>query len=174
MIANQVTMVETVPAMARLPVEKMAPIRGVIKVTPQVGQPAPRAMRPVIMPAFSRLAVFCFFFLFQSSTIRPMRMPCKMEIAKIGSQSRKGVLIPKIAKKHSPMMRRPSGKPRILISSNFDNPPDSRFISIPKNIKLGINPYQNRLSLVASNIPFPASAKSSSHFLQFICTIIPH
>ena len=44
------------PAMARLPVEKMAPRSGVRRVTPQVGQPAPIAIRPVMMPAFSRLA----------------------------------------------------------------------------------------------------------------------
>ena len=83
-------MAEIAPVMARPLVEKMAPIRGVSRVVPQVGQPAPRAIRPVIMPAFSRLAEFCAFFLFQSKTIRPIRVPCKMEIAKIGSQSRNG------------------------------------------------------------------------------------
>lgn len=55
-MARMVTTVLMVPAMARLPVEKMAPIRGVMRVTPQVGQPAPRAMRPVMMPAFSRFS----------------------------------------------------------------------------------------------------------------------
>ena len=68
-------MVETVPAIERLPVEKMAPISGVIRVVPQVGQPAPRAIRPVIMPAFSRLAEFWVFFFCQRRTMRPMRMP---------------------------------------------------------------------------------------------------
>ena len=58
MIARIVTMVEMVPAMARLPVLKMAPMSGVMRVAPQVGQPAPRAMRPVMMPAFSRFSEF--------------------------------------------------------------------------------------------------------------------
>lgn len=44
------------PVIARLPDEKIAPMRGVIRVVPQVGQPAPRAIRPVMMPAFSTLA----------------------------------------------------------------------------------------------------------------------
>ena len=51
-IAMMVTTIEIVPAIARLPVEKMAPIRGVMRVAPQVGQPAPRAIRPVMIPAF--------------------------------------------------------------------------------------------------------------------------
>ena len=90
MIARAVTMAETVPAMARLPVEKIAPRRGVSKVTPQVGQPAPRAIKPVTMPARSRLAAFWDFFLFQSKTMRPIRIPWRMEMAKMGSQSKKG------------------------------------------------------------------------------------
>lgn len=57
MMAITVRTEETAPAMARLPVEKMAPMRGVMRVTPQVGQPAPRAMRPVMMPALPRLSV---------------------------------------------------------------------------------------------------------------------
>lgn len=110
-IASQVTIVEMVPAIERLPVEKMAPMRGVIKVVPQVGQPAPRAMRPVTIPAFSRLAEFCSFFFFQRRTMRPMRIPCKIAMKKIGSQSRKALLTPKILRKLSPIMRRPFGKP---------------------------------------------------------------
>ena len=65
MMASQVTIVETVPAIERLPVEKMAPRSGVISVVPQVGHPAPRAMSPVMMPAFSTLAELaesCDFF----------------------------------------------------------------------------------------------------------------
>ncbi len=57
MMAITVRTEETAPAMARLPVEKMAPMRGVMRVTPQVGQPAPRAIRPVMMPALPRLSV---------------------------------------------------------------------------------------------------------------------
>lgn len=110
-IASQVTIVEMVPAIERLPVEKMAPMRGVIKVVPQVGQPAPRVMRPVTIPAFSRLAEFCSFFFFQRRTMRPMRIPCKIAMKKIGSQSRKALLTPKILRKLSPIMRRPFGKP---------------------------------------------------------------
>ena len=71
-------MVLMVPAMARLPVLKMTPMRGVRRVAPQVGQPAPRAIRPVIRPAFSRFSAFPSLFsrfLFHNKTIRPMRMP---------------------------------------------------------------------------------------------------
>ncbi len=57
MMARTVRIEETAPAMARLLVEKMAPIKGVMRVTPQVGQPAPRAIRPVMMPALPRLSV---------------------------------------------------------------------------------------------------------------------
>lgn len=89
-IAKIVTIVEMVPAIARLPVLKIAPIRGVSRVVPQVGQPAPRAISPVIIPAFSRLAEFCSCFFFQSSVIKPIKIPCKREIKKVGSQSRKG------------------------------------------------------------------------------------
>ncbi len=58
MMASHVIIVEMVPVIARPPVEKIVPISGVSKVVPQVGQPAPRAMSPVMMPAFSRLAEF--------------------------------------------------------------------------------------------------------------------
>ena len=58
------------------------------------------------------------------------------------------------------------------MSSNLEVPPESRFIKIPKKIKLGIKPYQKRFSLVASRMPLPASTKSSNHFLQFINSII--
>ena len=89
-------MVEMVPVTASPPVEKIAPRRGVSKVVPQVGQPAPSAIRPVIRPAFSRFSEFLELlmvdsrFLFQRKTISPMRSPCKIEMAKIGIQSRKG------------------------------------------------------------------------------------
>ena len=74
-IASQVTIVETVPAMERLPVEKIAPRSGVIRVVPQVGQPAPRAIRPVTMPAFSRSAEFCSRFFFHNNVMRPISIP---------------------------------------------------------------------------------------------------
>lgn len=165
-------MVEIVPAMDRLPVEKITPIRGVMRVVPQVGQPAPRAMRPVMMPAFSRLAAFWSFFFFQSRTIRPIRVPCKIAMKKMGSQSRKGWLIPKMAKKLSPMILRPLGKPSTLINSNLARPAFNKFMSKPKKRKLGIKPYQKRFSLVASKMPLVAKTKPSSHFLQFINNII--
>ena len=72
------------------------------------------------------------------------------------------------------MIRRPFGKPEIRISSNLARPPESRFMSSPKNRNPGIKPYQKRFSLVASRIPLPASAKPSNHFLQFIIVIIAH
>ena len=165
-------MVEIVPAIERLPVEKMAPIKGVMRVVPQVGQPAPRAMRPVTIPAFSILAEFCSFFFFHNNTIRPMRIPCKIAIQKTGNQSRMGCPIPKIAKRFSPMMRRLPVNPWIRISSNFDRPPDKRFISKPKKRKLGMKPYQKRFSLVARRMPLLASANPSSHFLQFMLIIV--
>ena len=90
MMASQVTMVDIVPVMASPPVEKIAPINGVNNVVPQVGQPAPRAMSPVMMPAFSRLAEFCSRFLPHNKTISPIRIPCKIEIAKNGNHSRNG------------------------------------------------------------------------------------
>jgi len=90
MMASQVTMVEMVPATARPPVEKMAPRSGVIRVVPQVGQPAPRAMSPVMMPAFSRLAAFCSRFFSHKTTINPIRVPCNKEMKKTGSQVKKG------------------------------------------------------------------------------------
>ena len=92
-IASQVTIVEMAPVIARLPDEKMAPMSGAINVVPQVGQPAPSAINPVMMPAllrFSESLVPEARFLPHNSTMSPMRMPCKMEIAKTGSQSRNG------------------------------------------------------------------------------------
>ena len=56
MTAMMVTRVEIVPATARPPVEKIVPMSGVIRVAPQVGQPAPSAMRPVMIPARSTLS----------------------------------------------------------------------------------------------------------------------
>ena len=56
MIESQVVIAEIVPAMERLLVEKIAPTSGVIRVVPQVGQPAPRAISPVMIPAFSIFA----------------------------------------------------------------------------------------------------------------------
>lgn len=165
-----VTIVEIVPAIARLPVETKAPIRGVSKVVPQVGQPAPSAISPVIMPALSRLAVFCFFF--QRRTMRPISIPCSRAIEKVDSQSRNGWLKPNIARKESSKTCRLSGNPRAPINSNLEKPPCNRLINIPKNKKLGIKPYQKRFSLVASKIPFAAIAKSSNHFLQFMIMII--
>lgn len=172
MTASQVTIVETVPAMDRLPVEKMTPIRGVIRVVPQVGQPAPRAISPVMMPAFSRSAEFCSRFFFQSKVIRPMRMPWSRAMQKMGSQSRKGWLMPMMPRRLSPIILRPSGKPSSLINSNLLSPPESIFIKKPKKRKLGIKPYQKRFSLVASKIPLPAIANSSNHFLQFMFMIV--
>ncbi len=190
--ARAVTILEMVPAMARPPVEKMAPRSGVRSVTPQVGQPAPRAMRPVMRPAlprFSALLVCSVFaglfgflgmdvvlldldltggFLCQRRTMIPMRMPCKIEMVKIGSQSRKGSPTPKIAMKLSQMICRPPGKPRMPIISNLAVPPERRFINNPKNRKLGTKPYQKCFSLVASKMPLPANTNSSHHFLQFI------
>ena len=91
-IARIVIIVDMVPAIARLPVEKIAPISGVNRVVPQVGQPAPNAIKPVMMPARSRLAEFCSFFFFQSNTIRPINIPCRIDMEKMGSQSRNGWL----------------------------------------------------------------------------------
>ena len=81
-------MVEIVPVIARPPVENIAPIRGVRRVVPQVGQPAPRAISPVTIPAFSRLAALPVRFLSHSKTIRPISIPWSTDIAKIGSQSK--------------------------------------------------------------------------------------
>ena len=176
-MARRVTTIEMVLAIARLPVEKMAAMRGVIRVAPQVGQPAPRAISPVIMPAFSMFSelVEAFWrFLFQSRTIRPIRIPCKIEIAKIGSQSRKGWLYPKMARNECPRILRDSGKPRVAISSNLVVPPAKRLMSMPKKRKLGTKPYQKRFSLAASKIPLPAKANSSHHFLQFMFNIIAY
>ena len=177
MMARMVTTVEMVPAMARPPVEKMAARRGVIRVAPQVGQPAPRAMSPVMMLAFSMFsefleAVLLSRFLSQRRTIIPIKMPCKIEIAKMGSQSRKGWLMPKIAINELPRILKDSGKPRADISSNLEVPPASKFMSKPKKRKLGIKPYQKRFSFAANKMPLPARTNSSHHFLQFMLTII--
>ena len=102
----------------------------------------------------------------------PIKIPCKMEMRKMGSQSRKGWLMPKMARKLSAMILRLSGKPMAAMSSNLAVPPERRFISRPKKRKLGIKPHQKRFSLAASRIPLPAKANSSSHFLQFINIII--
>ena len=80
--------------------------------------------------------------------------------------------MPKIPRKLSPIMRRPSGKPKMRMSSNLDKPPDNKFIKRPKNRKLGMKPRQKSFSLVASRMPFPAKTKSSNHFLQFMNIII--
>ena len=79
-----------VPAIARPPVEKMAPSSGVSRVVPQVGHPAPSAISPVMIPALPRLAEFWSRFFFQRRTMRPISIDCKRQIQKIGSQSKKG------------------------------------------------------------------------------------
>lgn len=161
-------MVEMVPVMARPPVEKRAPRSGVRRVVPQVGQPAPRAMSPATMPALPRLSALLSRFFFQSKTMRPISVPCKIQRAKMGSQSRKTLLIPKIFMNESQMILRFPGKPNADISSNLEKPAERRFMSKPKKRKLGMNPYQKRFSLVASKMPLPAKLKSSKNFLQFI------
>ena len=100
--------------------------------------------------------------------MRPIRIPWRVQIRKIGSQSKNGWLMPKIEKKLSPRMWKTCGKPNANMRSNLDVPPASRFINMPKKINVGIKPYQKRRSLVASKIPLPAIKKSSNHFLQFI------
>lgn len=161
-------MVEIVPAIVKLPVEKIAPISGVSNVVPQVGHPAPNAISPVIIPAFSIFSVlFCCFF-FQRRTIRPIRVLCKSVIKKIGSQSRKTWLMPKMARKVSRIILRLSMRPSENIRLILEVPLEIRFIRKLNTRKLGINPYQKRFSLVASKIPLLAKTKSSNHFLQFI------
>ena len=175
MTASQVIAVEIVPAKDKPPVEKTAPMSGVISVVPQVGQPAPSAISPVIIPAFStfaELGEFRFFFFCQRKTMRPIKILCSIARQKIGSQSRNGWLMPRIASRFSPIILRLSGKPSILMSSNFESPPDSIFIKKLKIIKLGMKPYQKRFRLVARKMPLPAKIKPSSHFLQFIMVII--
>ena len=167
-IARTVTRVEIAPVRARPPVEKRAPRSGVKRVVPQVGQPAPRAIKPVIIPALPRLSALCSRFFFHNRTISPIKVPCKMQRAKIGSQSRKALLKPKMFRKESPIILRQLGKPRADISSNFEKPAERRFIKSPKKRKLVIKPYQKRFSLVASKMPLPAKVKSSKNFLQFI------
>ena len=90
----------------------------------------------------------------------------------MGNQSRKGWFKPKIARKLSEIIFQLFGKPSDDMSSNLENPPERRFMSIPKTMKVGMNPNQKRFSLVASKIPLLAITKSSSHFLQFIIVII--
>lgn len=99
-------------------------------------------------------------------------MPCNMEMKKIGNHSRKILLTPKMLRKLSPRILKPDGKPSVNIRSNFEVPPDSRFMRSPKKRKLGIKPNQKRRSLVASIIPLLAKTNSSSHFLQFIINIL--
>lgn len=170
-----VTIIEMAPAMAREPVEKIAPSSGVKSVVPQVGQPAPRAINPVMRLAFStpaELAPFSSRFFCQRNTIRPTKIPCNKLKKKVGSQSIKIWLIPKILKKASFKIVMVPEKPVAAISSNLEKPPASKLINIAKKIKVGTKPYQKRFSLVASKIPLPANTKLSSHFLQFIKIII--
>ena len=120
-MASQVVIVEMAPVMARPPVEKIAPMRGVSKVVPQVGQPAPRAMSPVMIPAFSMFSEFLEAlllsrFLSQRRTIIPIKIPCKIEIAKMGSQSRKGWLMPKIAINELPRILKDLASPALHFS----------------------------------------------------------
>ena len=161
-------MVEMAPAIAREPVEKIAPRSGVRSVVPQVGQPAPSATSPAMRPAFSRLAELFSLFLRQRKIIRPIKIPCKKANRKVGSQSTKIWLIPKILRKASFKIVMVPSKPVAAISSNLENPPARRLISIAKKIKVGMKPNQKRLSRVASRMPLPAKINSSSHFLQFI------
>ncbi len=98
----------------------------------------------------------------------PSKIPCKTERRKIGSQSKKAWLKPKMARKLSPRILRLPIKPVAVMSSNLVVPPESKFMSSPKKRKLGIKPYQKVLSRVASRMPRPAKTNSSSHFLQFI------
>ena len=126
MMASVVTMMEIVPVIASPLVEKMAPRSGVRRVVPQVGQPAPRAMRPVMIPAFSTplaLLVLSERFLSQRKTMSPMRVLWSRQMAKVGSQSRKGWLMPKLERKASPRILRLFGKPRVPMSSNLAKPP---------------------------------------------------
>lgn len=89
MAASQVMTVEIVLAMAKPPAEKIVPISGVSRVVPQVGQPAPSAISPVMIPAFSRFSALSFCFFFQRKTIKPINVLCKSTMKKVGSQSRK-------------------------------------------------------------------------------------
>lgn len=89
MMASQVTIVEIVPAIVRLLVENIVPISGVSRVVPQVGHPAPSAINPVMIPAFSIFSALFFCFFFQRRTIRPIKVLCKSMMKKIRSQSRK-------------------------------------------------------------------------------------
>ncbi len=167
--------VETAPVMARPLVEKIAPNSGVSKVVPQVGQPAPSAMSPVIILAFSMFSEFLepsVRFLCQRSTMRPIRMPWSKEIRKIGSHSRKILLTPKTPIKASPRILMVPENPLAAIRSNLAKPPERRFSKTPKNRKVMIKPHRKRRSLVASKTPFDAKTNSSSHFLQFMPFII--
>ena len=111
-------------------------------------------------------------FLFHNKTIKPIKIACKRLIKKMGSQSKNGWPTPKIARKLWPKIRKACGKPNANIRLNFEVPPARRFISKPKNKKVGTKPNQKRFSLVASKMPLPARTKSSHHFLQFINIII--
>lgn len=166
-------MVEMVPVTARPPVENMAPSSGVRRVVPQVGQPAPRAMRPVIMPAFSILSELLlpsFFsrFLAQRKTMRPIRMPWRSEIPKTGSQLKNGWLMPKMPINALPRICMEPEKPVAAMRSKFEKPPANKFISMPKKIKAGTKPNQKRFSFVTRVMPLAAKTNSSNHFLQFI------
>ena len=167
-----VIMVEMAPVIARLLEEKIAPMRGVMRVVPQVGQPAPRAIRPVIMPAFSTLAeleaVAPWRFLCQRSTMRPMRVLWRRVIKKVKSQSRMGTLKPKMPRKAFRMSLRLFGKPSKPIISKLVVPAERKFSRVPKIINDGTKPVQKRFSLVASRMPLPAKTKPSNHFLQFM------
>ncbi len=161
-------MVEIVPAIARLLVEKNVPSSGVSNVVPQVGHPAPSAIRPVMMPAFSIFSELFFRFLFQRIMIRPISVLCSSVIKKIEIQSKNSWLIPKIARNVSRIILRLSKGPSVKIRLSLEVPLESRFMRKPNSRKLGINPYQKRFSLVARRMPLPAKIKSSNHFLQFM------
>ena len=177
-MATTVMMAEMAPVMARLPDEKMAPMSGVIRVVPQVGQPAPSAMRPVMMPAFSMLAELDvaapWRFLCQRSTMRPMRVLWRIVMKKVKSQSRIGTLIPKIPRKASRMSLRLFGKPSKPIISKFVVPAERKLSKVPKIRNDGMKPIQKRFSLVVSKMPLPAKTKPSNHFLQFMVIIITY
>ena len=172
MMATIVIAIEMALVIMKLPEEKIAPIKGVIRVVPQVGHPAPRAISPVMMPAFSTLAEFeelaSSRFLCQSKIMRPIRVLCKMVIRNVKSQLVKGMFMPKIPRNESRMILRLAGKPISPIISKLAAPDDKKFSSVPKMKNAGTKPYQKRFSLVANNIPLPAKTKPSNHFLQFI------
>ncbi len=118
--------------------------------------------------AVSLDALFSGRFLWAKRVMTPSKIPCKTERRKIGNQSKKAWLKPKIARKLSPRILKLPVKPVAAMSSNLAVPPESRFIRSPKKRKLGVKPYQKVFSRVASRMPRPAKTNSSSHFLQFI------